>query len=45
MLKIENRKNILEVGAGGGFLYDHTLHRKRKDAKYVATDLSEGMLT
>ncbi|KAL4450403.1 hypothetical protein ABPG74_009109 [Tetrahymena malaccensis] len=44
MLKIEKRKSILEVGAGAGFLYNHTLNRKSAQAKYTATDLSEKML-
>ncbi|KAL4438926.1 hypothetical protein ABPG74_016646 [Tetrahymena malaccensis] len=44
MLKIEKRMNILEVGAGGGFLYNHSLNRKHPDAHYYATDLSDSML-
>lgn len=44
MLELEKRSNVLEVGAGCGFLYDHTLARKAKNAHYTATDLSEKML-
>ncbi|EWS73174.1 UbiE/COQ5 methyltransferase (macronuclear) [Tetrahymena thermophila SB210] len=44
MLKIEKRMNILEVGAGGGFLYNHSLNRKHPNSNYYATDLSDSML-
>lgn len=44
MLKIEMRKNILEVGAGGGFLYGYSMKRKSPSAQYYATDLSDSML-
>lgn len=45
MLRIEKRDHILEVGAGTGFLYHHTLNSKKETAKYVATDISEKMLS
>lgn len=44
MLKFENKKNILEVAAGTGFLFDHYLKRKQTNSVYTATDLSENML-
>ncbi|EAR83259.1 UbiE/COQ5 methyltransferase (macronuclear) [Tetrahymena thermophila SB210] len=44
MLQIQNRNCILEVGAGSGFLFHHTMNYKKSEAKYVATDLSENML-
>ncbi|KAL4479122.1 hypothetical protein ABPG72_008952 [Tetrahymena utriculariae] len=44
MLKIQDRKSILEVGAGAGFLFNHTMNFKKHDAQYIATDLSEKML-
>jgi len=44
MLKLETRDSILEVGCGGGFLYDHILARKKQAAAYVSTDLCENML-
>ncbi|KAL4487248.1 hypothetical protein ABPG72_017967, partial [Tetrahymena utriculariae] len=45
MLKVNTRKQILEVGAGAGFLYNHTMNYKRPEASYVATDLSDKMLS
>lgn len=44
MLKIEKRQNILEVGAGSGYLYHHAMMRKHPSAHYTATDLSDEML-
>ncbi|EAS06071.1 UbiE/COQ5 methyltransferase (macronuclear) [Tetrahymena thermophila SB210] len=44
MLKIQDRKSILEVGAGAGFLFNHTMNFKKHGAQYIATDLSEKML-
>lgn len=45
LLRVENRSSILEVGAGAGFLYQHTMNLKKPEAKYTATDLSEKMLS
>jgi len=44
MLRIEQRKAILEVGAGSGYLYNHSLALKKHNAAYVATDISDAML-
>lgn len=44
MLRVEERNHILEVGAGTGFLINHSLVHKQPTATYTATDLSEGML-
>ncbi|KAL4483365.1 hypothetical protein ABPG73_000914 [Tetrahymena malaccensis] len=41
---IEKRKSTLEVGAGAGFLYNHTLNYKSEQVKYTVTGLSENML-
>lgn len=41
---IENATSILETGTGPSFLLPHVVHRKKKESKYVCTDLSEGQL-
>ncbi|EGR29352.1 ubie coq5, putative [Ichthyophthirius multifiliis] len=44
MVEIEKRNSILEVGAGGGYLLNHAMQRKKKNAQYIATDLTEAMI-
>lgn len=40
MLKLDQAKNILEVGCGAGKLLSTALDLKNPDASYYATDLS-----
>ena len=44
MLKLDQAKNILEVGCGAGKLISTVLDLKNTQASYYATDLSEGMV-
>jgi len=44
MLKIESAESILEVACGCGNILPIALSRKRPEAKYYATDLSNEML-
>lgn len=44
MLKLDQAKNILEVGCGAGKLLSTVLDLKNPDATYYATDLSEAMV-
>lgn len=40
MLKLNEAKNILEIGCGAGKLLSTVLDLKNQDASYYATDLS-----
>lgn len=44
MLKLDQAKNILEVGCGAGKLLSTILDLKNPEASYYATDLSEAMV-
>jgi cyclopropane fatty-acyl-phospholipid synthase-like methyltransferase len=40
MLKLNEAKNILEIGCGAGKLLSTVLDLKNRDASYYATDVS-----
>lgn len=44
-LKIGKSKNILEIGCGAGLLLPYVIDRKLQGTPYVASDLSQAMIT
>jgi len=44
LLKLNEAKNVLEVGCGAGKLLSTVLDLKSPETTYLATDVSEGMI-
>lgn len=44
LLKIEDKKNILETAVGPGIQIPHLIHRKHPEARIVLTDLATEFL-